>query len=185
MFLALALAHELAKPLEPRDWDPHRDSKYEYKNDFFGGNTRYPNYRLRLSARDPATFGLLCLRGGQRSGTQFVPGDWVTCSTSAISETGLAGTQARYGYLWWVSEPGPSLPDGYSALGMGGQFLTVLPELSLVVVGLVDTSAPDMRPVTRTETEELLGLLAAWSIGQTGRWPGIAHPPTPAGSVGP
>jgi hypothetical protein len=58
-----------------------------------------------------------------------------------------------------VSEPGPSLPDSYSALGMGGQFLTVVPEFSLVVTGLVDTSAPDVRPVTRTETKELLGLL--------------------------
>jgi hypothetical protein len=36
---------------------------------------------------------------------------------------------------------------------MGGQFLTVVPEFSLVVTGLVDTSAPDVRPVTRTETK--------------------------------
>jgi CubicO group peptidase (beta-lactamase class C family) len=156
----LALDHELAKPLGLHDWDPYRDSRYEYRNDFFGGNTRYPNYRLRLSARDLATFGLLHLRHGQWNGTQVVPGDWVAGSTSAISETGLAGTQAHYGYLWWVSEPGPSLPEAYSALGMGGQFLTVVPEISLVVTGLVDTSAPDVRPATRTETEELLGLLA-------------------------
>jgi CubicO group peptidase (beta-lactamase class C family) len=156
----LALDHELARPLGFRDWDAYRDSSYEYTNDFFGGTTRYPQYRLRLSARDLATFGLLYSRGGQWNGTQVVPGDWVAQSTSAISDTGLDGIHAHYGYLWWAPESGPSLPDGYSALGMGGQFLTVLPKLSLVVTGLVDTSAPNLRPVRRTEIEELLGLLA-------------------------
>lgn len=159
----LALDHELAKPLSLLDWDPYQHSRYEYRNDFLGGNTRYPNYRLQLSARDLALFGRLYLQRGRWNDLQIVPEDWVALSTSAISETGFSGTQARYGYLWWVSAPSsePSTPEGYSALGMGGQFLTVLPELALVVVGLVNTSAPDLRPVTQTETEELLGLLTA------------------------
>ncbi|HEY2059485.1 MAG TPA: serine hydrolase [Amycolatopsis sp.] len=156
----LALDRELAQPLGLRDWDPYRDAEYEHKNDFFGGNTRYPNYRLRLSARDLAEFGRLYLRGGEWGGTQLVPAGWVTAGTTAISRTGLSGTQARYGYLWWVSEPGPSLPKSYSALGLGGQFLTVLPEHSLVVAGLVDTSAPGLKPLARTEMEEILSLLA-------------------------
>jgi CubicO group peptidase (beta-lactamase class C family) len=155
----LALDHDLARPLGFQDWDPYRDSSYEYKPDFFGGNPRYPQYRLRLSARDLAAFGLLHLRGGDRDGTQVVPGDWVTQSTSAIADTGLDGIHAHYGYLWWVPESGLPLPGSYSALGMGGQFVTVLPEASLVVVGLVDTSAPDLRPVRRTEIEDLLTLL--------------------------
>ncbi len=36
---------------------------------------------------------------------------------------------------------GTTLPAGsFSALGMGGQFLTVIPHLDLTVVGLIDTS---------------------------------------------
>jgi hypothetical protein len=48
----LALDHELAKPLGLHDWDPYRDSRYEYKNDFFGGNTRL-DLLLRSQAIPP------------------------------------------------------------------------------------------------------------------------------------
>jgi hypothetical protein len=45
----LALDQELARPLGLHDWDPYRDSRYEYKNDFFGGNTP-PAHCCRRSA---------------------------------------------------------------------------------------------------------------------------------------
>lgn len=144
----LALDREIARPLGMSDWDPYRDGRYDHRADFFGATTRYPYYQLALSARDLALFGALYLQHGRWNGTQLIPADWVATSTHPSSETSAEQDHSHYGHLWWVSDGTAALPTGsYSALGIGGQFLTVVPELDLVLVGLSDTYADGFVPV--------------------------------------
>lgn len=77
-------------------------------------------------ARQLAKFGLLYLRGGEWAGTQVVPRDWVTTSTSP-------SVVPFYGYQWWLDET-PGGREMYSARGHDGQYIYVVPDLDLVVV---------------------------------------------------
>lgn len=92
---------------------------------------------LQLSARELLKLGYLYLNGGCWAGRQVVPADWVKESTRAWSRPG-GKSKARYGFLWWLRDL-----DGHSAymaLGYGGQYLVVVPDLDLVVVMTADTA---------------------------------------------
>jgi CubicO group peptidase (beta-lactamase class C family) len=74
-----------------------------------------------------------------------------------------------YGYLWWVwdapNSPGP-FKGAYTGIGAGGQFITVLPELDMVVAHKTDTSDPvpnskRSRAVSRPEYDAILRMLMA------------------------
>ena len=96
-----------------------------------------PNFSagLRLTPRDLAKLGQLCLNKGRWQGKQIVSEEWLSESTRARFEVPSYGYS--YGYLWWSTElhdkSGKSL-DVFMALGYGGQHLFVVPERSLVVV---------------------------------------------------
>jgi CubicO group peptidase (beta-lactamase class C family) len=135
--LFVAVDRQLAQPLNFRDWDPLKHSHLYYAPDPLGATARFPNYAMQLSARDLAAFGQLYLDGGAWQGQQIVPADWVRHSTRPLVRTGLPNPFGHYGYLWWaVGENGGSvLPAGsYSAMGQGGQTLSVVPSLDLVIV---------------------------------------------------
>lgn len=152
----LALDREIARPVGLTDWDPYLHGRYEYRDDPLGGNTRYPNYRLALSARDLDRFGTLYLGHGRWDDKQVVPADWVTATTRPVSPTPAEADHSHYGHLWWVSDGSGVLPQGsYSALGLGGQFLTVVPALDLVLVGLFDTHAVGFRPLEPADRSQL------------------------------
>ncbi|MEV6624879.1 serine hydrolase [Amycolatopsis sp. NPDC051106] len=144
----LGLDRELARPLGMTDWDPYRHGRYEYRADPLGGTTRYPNYQLAFSARDLDRFGTLYLRDGRRAGVQVVPAGWAAASTQPVSPTPAEPDHSHHGHLWWVSDGSGALPRGsFSALGMGGSFVTVIPGHDLVLVGLFDTHAGGFRPL--------------------------------------
>jgi CubicO group peptidase (beta-lactamase class C family) len=88
---------------------------------------------LRLRPRDMAKIGQLVLAGGRWNDRQIVPGGWIETSTAPK----LKATDGQsYGYLWWL---GRSLLNGrevhwVGALGRGGQYIRIVPELDLVVV---------------------------------------------------
>jgi CubicO group peptidase (beta-lactamase class C family) len=132
----------IAGLLHMQDWDPFLHGAYQYRHDGLGGDRRFPNYRFQLSARDLLRLGRMMLAGGTIDGEQIVSRDWIKESTAPLVSTDEIGPQESYGYLWWVSQGnGTALPAGsFSAYGMGGQFLTVIPERQLVLVGLIDTS---------------------------------------------
>ena len=52
------------------------------------------------------------------------------------------GNRWGYGYMWWVwdapNSPGP-FEGAYTGMGAGGQYITVLPELDMVVAHKTDT----------------------------------------------
>jgi CubicO group peptidase (beta-lactamase class C family) len=87
---------------------------------------------LQLPARHLAKLGYLYLNGGRWDGVQVVPAGYVRASTQPQSQPPPGAPFDGYGYQWWVtSEHGhPS----FLAVGYGGQFVQVVPDLDLVVV---------------------------------------------------
>lgn len=98
---------------------------------------RYPNGvthaggGLFLRPRDMMKFGVLYARFGSWQGRRVIDSAWVAQSTRAQAP-GAGG----YGYQWWIDSwtvNGRTI-SGYSAQGIGGQYVFVVPSLDLVVV---------------------------------------------------
>jgi CubicO group peptidase (beta-lactamase class C family) len=102
-------------------------------------SSSHPAYVFRVSARDLARFGLLFLNGGRWNGTQLVPSQWVTESTTRLSDT--EQPERGYGYLWWTFTDARSGLSAFFANGYGGQLVVIVPSKRLVLVELVDLSA--------------------------------------------
>ena len=112
---------------------------------------------LHLSTRDAARFGLLFLQNGQWQGEQIVPAEWVATSTT-IQNGGAGDGTGSYCYQWWrrvyhaggydtYTPPyGERGFDVYYALGHGGQFLFVVPEIDLVCAITANTGTYSPRP---------------------------------------
>ncbi len=84
------------------------------------------------TAQDFARFGLLYLRGGIWNGSAILPKGWVDFTRTASS------TNDRYGTLWWLgTEPG-----AFTAIGLSGQYVMVVPNLDLVVVVTATSDTP-------------------------------------------
>ena len=133
--LYTAVEHELAGPLGWRDFDPMRDSRYQYLADA----PRFPAYNLSMSARDLATVGQLYLDQGMLNGKPHVPASWVAESTTMYSTTGRKGIEGGYGYLWWgATDKDGADPAGiplgsFTAAGNGGRYVVVLPRVRGVI----------------------------------------------------
>jgi CubicO group peptidase (beta-lactamase class C family) len=128
---------QLAIPMGFEDWDRSAQRK--------SGNTeRSVNqaYHIWLSTRDMAKIGQLMLQKGEWNGKQIIDKDWAKKIVSEVTpleemhplsyRDGYFG----YGYMWWLYQ-GPKTPKGfegaYSARGAYGQYITVFPELDMVV----------------------------------------------------
>jgi CubicO group peptidase (beta-lactamase class C family) len=122
----------------------------EYKIDPIGGNLRYPNHWMALSARDLVKFGQFYL---QRGG--------LTKARAPYRAQDIRGVTSAYGLLWWVAgeENGVVPPGTFTAFGFGGSYLTVLPVLEMVVVSLVDTRSQSFKGITGEAYNELLGMI--------------------------
>ena len=123
----------LAVPLGMQDFRL-RDGYYHME----AKNSMHPAYPLRLSARDMARFDLLMMRGGKWGEQQVIPADWVKVSTRQHSKT-TGRDYPGYGYLWWNARPPFDAWGMYSALGVGGNSIDVLPNQKLVFVFRADT----------------------------------------------
>lgn len=171
-----ALEADLAKPIGMQDFDRSAQKKS-------GDTTRsqYLAYHMWLSTRDMARVGLLMARGGDWNGTPIVSRDWARRISSLVTPVNEmnpprhrslgSGNRWGYGYLWWVwdapNSPGP-FEGAYTGMGAGGQYITVLPELDMVVAHKTDTQDPSphgagqrRRSVSLTEYDAALRLLIA------------------------
>ncbi|GAC1686466.1 MAG: serine hydrolase [Gemmatimonadaceae bacterium] len=156
-----ALAADLATPIGMEDFDRRAQRKT-------GDSTRSRHlaYHMHLSTRDMARLGYLMLRGGRWNGEQLVPEAWVRASTSAVTPVSELHPERRrdgpfgYGFLWWVwdgaANAGP-YRGGFTAMGLGGQQITVLPALDLVVAH--KTRPGQERRVSDDEYLQILDLL--------------------------
>ncbi len=169
-----AVESDLARPIGMQDFDREAQRKS-------GDPTRSQHmaYHMFFSVRDMARIGLLMSRGGNWNGQQVVPRAWaqkIRSLVTPMNEMNPPGYRALgsgqrwgYGYMWWVwdapNSPGP-FSGAYTGMGAGGQFITVLPELDMVVAHKTDTSQVSphgpgqrRRSVTGREYDAILRLL--------------------------
>ncbi|MFK7804553.1 MAG: serine hydrolase domain-containing protein [Anaerolineae bacterium] len=118
-------AEELFVPLgiEPPPW------QIDTNGVPFGGKG------LAMRPRDMARIGQLILNDGVWEGEQLVPADYLNTATQ--NQVADIHDEA-YGYLFWIDEE--SAQRRVSAVGYGGQYITVIPEYDLVVVTTSDFS---------------------------------------------
>ena len=171
-----ALETDLARPIGMQDFDRSAQKK--------SGDTarsQYLAYHMWLSTRDMARVGLLMARGGEWSGRQVVSREWTRRISSLVTPVNEmnpprqrslgSGNRWGYGYLWWVwdapNSPGP-FKGAYTGMGAGGQYITILPELDMVVAHKTDTQDPSphgpaqrRRSVSLPEYDVTLRLLIA------------------------
>jgi CubicO group peptidase (beta-lactamase class C family) len=180
-----AVETDLAVPIRMQDFDRKAQQK--------SGNqerSQHMAYHMFFSVRDMARIGLLMLREGSWNGQQVVPRAWAQKIRSLVTPMNemnppayrALGTGSRwgYGYMWWVwdapNSPGP-LKGAYTGMGAGGQFITVLPELDMVIAHKTDTTQVSphgpgqrRRSVTGGEYEAIVRMLIAarpaYAVGQ-------------------
>jgi CubicO group peptidase (beta-lactamase class C family) len=87
---------------------------------------------LLLTPRDLCKLGQLVLQRGIWKGKRVISEEYLLEATTAHvdSDVPYAGGVFPYGYYWWIV-PGV----GYSAVGHGGQFVLVVPDHNMVLVG--------------------------------------------------
>ena len=85
-----------------------------------------------MTQADLLKFGILYLDGGRWDGRQLVPEAWVRDSTTAHTSTVELEFGGGYGYEWWITTMAGDL--SFSAVGYGGQLVSVVPRRRLVVV---------------------------------------------------
>ena len=83
-------------------------------------NVHNGSYDLHLTLREMVKLGQLYLQDGMSLDNQILSSEWIEDATSPQ-------VNDWYGYLWWL--PG----IGYLAVGLGGQYIAVVPELDLVI----------------------------------------------------
>jgi CubicO group peptidase (beta-lactamase class C family) len=132
-----AFESDLARPTGMQDFRREEQRKS-------GDLTRsvHPAYHIVISTRDMARLGYLMLREGRWNGQQLVPRDWVKRITTPVTRLNemnparMREGRFGYAYLWWVFD-GPRAigpyEGAYSGIGAGGQYITVLPKLDMVV----------------------------------------------------
>jgi CubicO group peptidase (beta-lactamase class C family) len=129
-----AFQRDIAVPLGMEDFRP--EDVYWLR----GPPSRHAAFHFSISTRDLARFGQLYLDGGCRGGVQVVPADWVRLSTTSDEPVRFAGREpGGYEYLWWVAVDGVHLPGirlegAFSAQGIGGHHVLVIPDRGLVIV---------------------------------------------------
>jgi CubicO group peptidase (beta-lactamase class C family) len=171
-----ALESDLAKPIGMQDFNRARQRKS-------GDATRSQHmaYHIWLSTRDMARLGLLMLREGRWGEQQVIPREWtrrITSLVTPLNEMNPPGNRALgtgnrwgYGYMWWVwdapNSPGP-FEGAYTGMGAGGQYITVLPKLDLVIAHKTDMGQPlpqgqsgRRRNVSLAEYDSILRMLIA------------------------
>lgn len=92
---------------------------------------------VELSPLQLASFGQMMLDHGRWRGRQIVPSWWIKRSFADYSDTWYGNDiwpyrDISYGYLWWHADVDDH--HVYFAWGHGGQFITVVPSLDMVVV---------------------------------------------------
>jgi CubicO group peptidase (beta-lactamase class C family) len=171
-----ALESDLARPIGMQDFDRARQRK---SGD--AARSLHKAYHIWFSTRDMARIGLMMLREGKWAGQQVISRDWARRITSLVTPLNElnppnlrslgSGSRWGYGYMWWVwdapNSPGP-FEGAYTGMGAGGQYITVLPRLDLVIAHKTDMDQPAQsgptgrrRNVSLAEYDSVLRMLIA------------------------
>ena len=142
LFAPLGIATNNALEQAVRHWPPTSAELAAYDQAPVAWPTDPQGYQagfawLKLPARDLAKFGYLYLNGGRWDRTQVVPADYVAASTRPHTKLPSSVPGDGYGYQWWTISV--DAHPSFVAVGAGGQFIQVIPDLDLVVVITTDT----------------------------------------------
>jgi CubicO group peptidase (beta-lactamase class C family) len=150
--LARATGTPLARLAEEQLFAPLGIDEYRWPTDPDGNPLGYGHLELRPC--DLLRLGELYLDGGR----ELLPPEFVTAATTAHSAGGPP-EGVPYGYLWWSTED-CGYPSFFAG-GYGGQYLTVVPALALVVVttGDVDVFIETSRNLRRIVGEVVIPAL--------------------------
>ena len=118
----------LFAPLEINNYIWWHDSSENY----VGGFT------LFLRPRALMRIGQMVSNGGRYQGKQIVSENWINKSLSSFVELGGEDGFA-YGYSWWRFRVGEN--QVISAFGYGGQLITLIPSLDLIIVTTSDSNS--------------------------------------------
>ena len=133
--IARATDTPLATYAEEHLFTPLGIDDYRWPTDPDGNPLGYGHLELR--PRDLVRLGQLYLDGGRSGAARLLPESFVAAATSPHSAGGPP-EQVPYGYLWWVTEDGGR--RSFFAGGYGGQYVTVIPELAIIVVTTGDAA---------------------------------------------
>ncbi len=99
----------------------------------FPNGTIYTSGDLKIVPRDMAKFGYLYLKEGIWNKEQILSKDWIAKSIKPSIDV---NNTWQYGYKWWLRyyNIGEKSFWSFSALGWGGQQITIIPDLNLVLV---------------------------------------------------
>jgi len=99
----------------------------------FSNGVVYVSGDLKIVPRDMAKFGHLYLKEGILNNEQLLPKEWVVKS---VEQSMDVNNLWQYGYKWWLRNYGAGDNEfwSYSAKGWGGQQITIIPNLNMVVV---------------------------------------------------
>lgn len=135
------LEEQLAIPLEFEDWDIKKQKKKHSPK-----KSRFPAYHIYISTRDMAKIGQLMLNKGKYKGRQIISSAWIDQITKEVTPTEIVNErfgrsetsdiQQSYSYMWWLFTNfygNKNLEGAYTASGWGGQFITVIPKLDMVI----------------------------------------------------
>jgi CubicO group peptidase (beta-lactamase class C family) len=159
----------IGKAFEQRIATPVQMEDYRAEDVYYvrGPESIHPAYPCHISSRDLARFGLLYLRHGNWRNQQIVTESWV----GKLSQPGEALGQYHgfdiggYEYLWWTEADGKHFPGvdlgggSFSARGIGGHFVVVIPARNLVIVHRVDNGDDQHEVVTYQQFGHLLKLI--------------------------
>jgi len=152
-----------AKPLGMQDYRV-RDGYYHYERE----KSIHPAYPFRMTARDMARFGLLYAYEGKWGSDVILSEDWIELSTRAHSRNSETD---GYAYLWWTRDDAEAEPHRmFSARGVGGQSIDVLPDLDVVMVNRTNTFEDGQR-VGDGELLQLVRLVLAARVGEPAEEP--------------
>jgi CubicO group peptidase (beta-lactamase class C family) len=137
--LSVLIAAKTGRPLldfaEERLFAPLGIRRYRWPTDPEGNPLGYGH--LELQPRDLVSLGQLYRERGRAGSAQVLDAEYVDAATTAATAGGPPeGTP--YGFLWWVTQTAGR--PSFFAGGFGGQYVSVVPSLRLVVVTTADVA---------------------------------------------
>jgi CubicO group peptidase (beta-lactamase class C family) len=132
--------------------------KYRWPQDPDGNPLGYGHLELR--PRDLVRLGQLYLDSGRCGQVELIP-SWYVDTAVRPQTDGGPPEGVSYGYLWWATHDGGH--SSFFAGGFGGQYITVVPDLHLVVVttGDVDVFTETSRNLRRLVAEVVIPEITA------------------------
>ena len=144
--LYVAVEHELAIPLGWRDFDPMRDSRYQY----LCRSAPIPRVQPVHVGAGPRDAGPAVPGSGHAERQTARSASWVAESTTMYSTTGQKGIEGGYGYLWWgATDKDGADPAGFRWVPTRRRATAAATWSSCPACGASSRSSPTNRPASR------------------------------------